>query len=387
MIEVEITNYESITHTKLQIEGFTTLVGRNYLGKSSVLRAINAALTNKEGTDFISWGKNFCEVHLKFPHIDILWHKEDGNNFYKIDGKEYTKIGRGNPPQEILNAGFRPISVGDLKINLNYAIQFFPLFLVNKRDSKSADVLTSVYGLDKIYTAIDLCHKDQRYNMDLLRVREKDLKIVEDGMEKFSSFPDIITKLPDIKKKKIELCKDENEIKIIRQWVSSVRSLAIRTKRLRAVVDVKIPESDMISENIIEYGRLYQYNSKLNRLSIFLKKVKPIHDLSMPIEIESTISNIFSEYQQLVKWQATYTNLSEEAKRLKKVRSIALPSPASINIEDLHKLQNLFERVNKLSTEVRGIKSTIDDVTKEMGEVSKEMDSFDLCPLCGAKRE
>ena len=159
MIEIEITNYESIDHTKIVVDGLTTIVGRNYLGKSSILRAINAALTNKDGTDFISWGKTFCEVHIKFPDLDILWHKENGKNYYKINGKEYTKIGRGDPPKEILDAGFKPLEIGDKKINLNYAVQFFPLFLVDKKDSKSADILTSVYGLDCIYKAIDLCNK------------------------------------------------------------------------------------------------------------------------------------------------------------------------------------------------------------------------------------
>ena len=123
MIEVEITNYQSISYLKFEIEGFTTLIGRNYSGKSATLRAINSALTNQQGTDFIKWGEQFCEVKIKMPGLFILWHKEDGNNFYKINNKKYTKIGRSDPPSEIIEAGFKPIVIGSNKINLNYSVQ------------------------------------------------------------------------------------------------------------------------------------------------------------------------------------------------------------------------------------------------------------------------
>jgi len=56
LIRVEITNYESIDHAVIEIDGFTTVVGPNYSGKSAAMRAINAALVNQQGTEFIRWG-------------------------------------------------------------------------------------------------------------------------------------------------------------------------------------------------------------------------------------------------------------------------------------------------------------------------------------------
>lgn len=385
MFEVEITNYESITHTKLKVEGFTTLIGRNFLGKSSVLRAINAALTNKEGTEFISWGKTFCEVHLIFPELDILWHKEDGNNYYIINGKEYNKIGRGDPPKEILDAGFRPLIVGDQKMYLNYAVQFFPLFLVNKRDSKSADILTSVYGLDRIYKAIDLCNKDQRANSDLLRLREKDLAMVEKGLEKFKPFPDIVAKLPEIKKKRKELGEKEDEIKKIQQWDASVKSLASAMRKLKPVSDVIIPDNAQIVKNITEYENVVNYNIQLTWLMDFLKKTKPVLTIVIPDKNIPEIKNLFSEYQKLLIWSSNYKKLSEEVSRLENVKDVKIPT-SDIDVEGIPKLQSMYDRVKALTTEVKGYMASISSITTEIESIQKELDSFDICPLCGAKR-
>lgn len=385
MVEVEITNYESIAHTKVVIDGFTTLIGRNYLGKSAVLRAINAALTNKDGTEFIRWGERYCEVRIKFSDLDILWHKEDGNNFYKINGKEYTKIGRGSPPQEILDLGFRPIVVGDEKINLNYAVQFFPLFLVNKRDSKSADILTSVYGLDRIYKAIDLCNKEQRANADILRIREKDLKLVEEGLLKFSTFPEVISKIPDIKIRKKQLEANESEILKIRGWVLSMRDLAIHTKRLKGVSDVVIPESDAISSSINEYRILIRYVIDVNQLSSFVKRVEPIHGVNIPEDKVSDIKNMFSEYQKLLIWNNQYNKLSKDIDRLKLVNEIQLPV-SSVPVEDLPKLESMRDRLGLYATDYKRCESDIKNINLEIEEIEKELESFDICPLCGAKR-
>lgn len=386
MIEVEITNYESIAHTKIQIDGFTTLIGRNYLGKSSVLRAINAALTNKEGTDFISWGKNFCEVHLKFPDLDILWHKEEGNNFYNINGKEYTKIGRGDPPSEILDAGFKPITVGGQNINLNYAVQFFPLFLVNKRDSKSADILTSVYGLDRIYKAIDLCNKEQRANKDLLKFREKDLQQINNDLGRFDKFPDILAQIPEIKKKRKELGEQESEVVRIKGWVDSIKNLANDTKRLKKISDVEIPFTVPIQKDITEHRLLTNYKKNLEYLSSFIKRVGPVNDITIPEEHTETIKALFSEYQKCVIWSNKYKKLSDEIARLEKAKEIKIPS-ISVDIEDVPRLKGLLSQVKSLSSEIKTLQANLNNINEEMKSNEEELNSFDFCPLCGAKRE
>lgn len=428
MIEVEITNYESITHTKLKVEGFTTIIGRNYLGKSAVLRAINAALTNKEGTEFISWGQTFCEVRIKTADLDILWHKEEGNNFYTINGNTYSKIGKGEPPSEILDAGFKPIEVGDQKINLNYAVQFFPLFLVNKRDSKSADLLTSVYGLDRIYKAIDLCNKDQRATNDMLRIREKDLKIVEEGLKKFDTFPSIMDKLPELKKKRKEISEEEQKIETIKLKLESLKDLVKSTNQLKGITSIVLPLPGAIKDNIDQYQKLSDFQEDLNQYLTILKKLKPVQDISLPDNSVPEIKELFSEvqkvliwdnsfgklseevnrltkiqevispdryiseikdslaeYQKLLIWSSSLKKLSEEIKKLEKVKELELPK-SDIEIEGIPALQQMFENAKTLAQTIQGLKIEIENIGKDIIAMETELKSYDVCPLCGAKR-
>ena len=46
--KLEINNFRGISHAKIDIENFTTLVGPNNIGKSTILNAIHLVLDNKK---------------------------------------------------------------------------------------------------------------------------------------------------------------------------------------------------------------------------------------------------------------------------------------------------------------------------------------------------
>ena len=326
MIDVEITNYQSIAHAKFVIDGFTTIVGRNYLGKSAVLRAVNAALTNQHGTDFIRWGQTFCEVRIKTGDLDILWHKEDNNNFYKINGKDpLTKINKSEPPKEIVEAGFKQLKVGDQKINLNYANQFNELFLVDKMDSKGADLLTSVYGLDRLYKAIDLCSKEQRDNRDELKLREKDLEIVNRDLERFRDFDKIKESADAVQGTKKSIDRSEKDLADLKDKYVKIHELATVCKRLASVKDISVPDSGQIQDGISVYHRLVQYSDSVAALTGATDRLHPILKTEVPVSGE--ISTAIEDYQKLVVLYDKYQALSKEIARLSKIEEISIPEP------------------------------------------------------------
>ena len=109
MVRVKINNFQSISSASFDIEGFTVIVGKNNRGKSAVIRAIDAALSNKTGGGLIKWDKPHASVELtvkdsNHKDMNVLWEKGD-TTVYKIDGKSYEKLNRAIPPP-ILEAGF-----------------------------------------------------------------------------------------------------------------------------------------------------------------------------------------------------------------------------------------------------------------------------------------
>jgi len=387
MIEVEVTNYQSIAHAKFVIDGFTTLVGRNSLGKSAALRAVNAALTNQQGTDFIRWGQKFCEVRIKTGDLKILWHKEDNNNFYQInDGEPQTKIGRDEPPKEILAAGFKQIKTSGRKINLNYADQFNPLFLVDTMDSKGADLLTSVYGLDRLYKAIDLCSKEQRDNRDELRLREKDLSIVNMDLERFEGFDRVKESASVLQDAKKFLDKAELELEDLRKKYSQAQELATVCKRMAPIKEVSIPDSSGVQEGVAVYQRLQQYRYSVDTLTVVVSKLQGSLALVLPVESSVNITSAIDEYTELRSLHAKYLVLSKEVENFSRVDSIQIPVP-EVDVESVSKLRTTYNEAMRQKKELLGLDEDLKKVSAEFEQAQTALDSFEICPLCGNSRK
>lgn len=384
MIEVEITNYQSIAHAKFVIDGFTTVVGRNYLGKSATLRAVNAALTNQQGTDFIRWGERFCEVRIKTGDIDILWHKEENNNFYRINGKEpLTKVGKSEPPKEIVDAGFKQLKVGDHKINLNYAAQFNELFLVDKMDSKGADLLTSVYGLDRLYKAIDLCSREQRDNRDESRLREKDLEVVNRDLDRFSGFDQIKIATDTLQITKSTLDKTERDLDDLKIKYVKAQELATACKRLATVKEVTVPDSAQIQDGVSVYCKLLQYASSVTTLTSVTDKLKPVFEIAVPVP--GTISTSIDEYTRLKTLYARYQVLQGEVDRLSKIESVSIPVP-DVDVDTITKLRGMYDEAMRHKRELLGLDKELKELTTTVEDVNKLLAKYDVCPLCGKAR-
>lgn len=178
--EVEIFNYKTIKHVKFAIDGYTILLGKNYIGKSALITAVVAALTNKAGDSFIRHGEKYAEVRITHGKHQVIWHKEAKNSYYLIsDGtntREYKKIGKSDIPQEIKDMGFGPIEVGGKKNLLWYARQLEVLFLIDKpKQGATTDLIASVTNLDTVYKAVDLAKKDLKGAKSSLKIRQADL--------------------------------------------------------------------------------------------------------------------------------------------------------------------------------------------------------------------
>jgi hypothetical protein len=386
MIHVEITNFQSIKHLKFDFDGFTTIIGRNYIGKSATLRAINAALTNQQGMSFIRWGEKFCEVRIKTDTIDILWHKEANNNFYKINNEDpYTKVGNLPPPKPILDAGFGVLSVAGEKTNLFYAEQFQPLFLIDRRDTKSADLLISIYGLDKLYKAMDLCARDQRKNTDVLKLRKIDLEQSEKSLKRFSEFDKVKEDLNKIGIFKENLITKQNDTIKLKDWLSRVVALTKGIKRLRPARNVEIPTCDKIDKISSELETLKRYSKTVEILKKDIIRLRGIRNIEIPEEKAKALETKTKDLEKIDLYKTKFESLSKEVKTLGKARDIKVPGVSDKKMKDLEQIKNWSQNLMTLVTGVKGLRASIQDNNKDLEKVNKELSLYDVCPACGSK--
>jgi hypothetical protein len=386
MFEVDITNFQSIKNLSLKFEGFTTIVGRNFIGKSASLRAINAALTNQQGTDFIRWGEKFCEVKIKTTDIELLWHKESGNNFYKINNEDvYDKVGNQPPPKPLIDAGFGLLNVGKEKINLFYAEQFFPLFLVDRLDTKSADLLISIYGLDKLYKAIDLCARDQRENSNLCKLRKNDFDQAEKDLERFEDFDKVKIVAKSLDDEKIKLNKKYDDIFGLKSWFYIYEKNTEEIKRFKPVKSIEIPSYISIEKNIVECDKIKNFLSDIQDIKKDFLRLREVNSIIISEKETSEIESKLSEIKNLRNFQSRYDSLATSVNVLKNIKDIKIPEVPDTKIEFINNLKFLYDKTADLVTDVNKTRSSIKIAGEELIKVDKELSIYDRCPACGSK--
>jgi len=389
MIEVEITNYESIGHIKFSFDGFCTVTGRNFIGKSALLRAINAALTNQKGEQFIKWGETFCEVRIKSENMDLLWHKESGNNFYEINGIKQKKVGKDSQPQQIIDSGFGVITTNaDDEVNLHYCEQYNPLFLVDKRDSKAADLLISMYGLDKLYKALEFCNRDQRKNRDILKTRKEDLVVAKRDFDRFVGFEDILSEKGSIVKKRDDIKSQESTIEHLKVINSSISTVEKEINRLSEVSQIKIPSGKEIEESIITLSRMNNLRSQLTVVAQDMKRLESYKDILIPSEMSQELSDKINDVEKLKSVNNRYCSLYLEVENMERILAdFILPKTPTIDFDTVDTLRRIYQDLQVTSKEATDLKTALATVTKEMETTQQELDKFEACPVCGASLE
>jgi len=159
---IVVDNFQSIKHADLQVGKLTVLVGPGRSGKSAVIRAIQSALLNATGEDFIRFGEKKCSVSLTFDDgTEITWTKERGTSAtYSLKGKEFTKTGQ-QVPEEI--AAY--LGIGEIDVEQNFSLvpqlkdQFAPVFVLGESGSRQARILGKLTKLDAVVTAQMECRK------------------------------------------------------------------------------------------------------------------------------------------------------------------------------------------------------------------------------------
>lgn len=198
-VEVEVKGFQSIEHVKVTLDGLTVLVGRSNLGKSALVRAVSALLTNPTGSDFVrhtpachraTGGKTckcFAQVTLRLSGHEITWQKGDSTHRYTVDGGLYDKVERG-APSFLQPLGLHPFAFGDDEAHLQVADQWQPLCLLDRKGSEVAEAVSGLGNLDRIHDALRRSESDKKQAASTRKVRESDLIASTQALTLFDGF-------------------------------------------------------------------------------------------------------------------------------------------------------------------------------------------------------
>lgn len=210
-------NVQGIKHAEIEVEGFTTVVGKSSIGKTSMLRGIEGGLVNAEGGDsLLRDGETSYRIEAIDDDFHIIRNKgKSGSklNDYTINGDYKDKVGV-NAPEEIRALGFWDIELQSgkskqqgpaNKLSVQFASQAGgDIFLINESSAVLAEVFSKLSKLEVWLKAVKNCEKDLKSaNQDIAantkNVERLGLKIAKfEGLDELSEKLD---KLTEIEKK------------------------------------------------------------------------------------------------------------------------------------------------------------------------------------------
>lgn len=392
MTEITIKNFQSIASAKFTVDGFTLIIGKNNIGKSALIRAINAALTNQSGDDFIREGHKTAEVRLVNDKLDVHW-KKGTKTSYKVNGETFTALNR-SVPAPILEAGFRDIEAGDTKINPLYAPQFEqkgngPVFLLNRPGSQITDILSEVYDINVISKADELCQKEIRSVKSLLKTRVKDQEYLTGDLEKFKDFEKIKEDMEKVRQLEEKCASLRKETETLATMITDMEHLKKSVTQLRKASEAQIPDPSDAQTLMEEHKWLEQTALSLNVLSKRVKELKTVSQVDIPDESghEEEIESI--EYLRdagtRLKTQATTVKSLKELSRHLDAVSDMIPKMDSIQdgIKDMTWVRDNHGSMTVMATTIKSLKKELDLTNDSLKQAEEEHATYQVCPACG----
>jgi len=442
MTEVSIKNFQSIKSIDFKVDGFTVIIGKNNIGKSAVIRAIDSALTNQVGSEFIRLGEKKTTVQLKHGDLAIKWEKGASATYEikKGDGErqDFSKLS-GAVPKPILEAGFDGMEIEGKKTYPLIAHQFEPLFLLNRRGSVVTEVLANLYDLDTLSVADDLCQKELKSNKSQLKIREGDLKNLQESLAKYADFEELKKEVAALVIKEDEYKRLQADVFQLIDFEEQSQSLQASVGALQSVQDITIPDPKFCAEAMAlvywlaiqeeEYvkldrsvkslaglGSIYipdpqacatiiqeidwlqTQEKELDKIKADLFKINSrlptvTHDLSVMGELCTLAIKFQEELDEIKRWESEYGNLSKAIRQTENIL-------ADTSIEDLSKQSALIEtgivelsELGALEKDFTGAAKKAKATRTELGTIEKEytticleLAEIKICPLCEKPR-
>lgn len=373
MIErVHINGFQSLADVELPLGGFTVIQGRSNSGKSAVIRALRAVVTNAgnlRGTNgsFIHQGSKECSVKVVRQDGTLVWTKSPTKTTYDLNGKTFqTGVEVPEEVADFLKLGDIVVDEANaLKVNVNFqggargTGQFEPPFLVvDRAGSYLAKVFSLLTSANILYAAQAVAKKESRANAGKL----KTLREVHET--------------------------EQARLATLQAEYAPLHAAAERAVSLQSQLQTVTAERD----------RLSQLQNDLSRVDTELALVN--QELARAdVDLTARVTALDGQLSQLASYQAwhqAFIGLDQELAALDASGLVPLPDAAH---EQLAEVESLMAQVVNLSTWHTTIQQSdsqlflIDHEIEQAeeaaqaarAELTQVIHDIGVCPTCNAK--
>jgi len=393
MIRIEIRNFQSVEHAVITVRGFTALVGRSNIGKSAVIRAVEAALSGASGTSFVRHGpkcarrlkdiktcKCYASVHIVGGGMDLLWEKGDGVNRYRYNGKDYDAIARGFP--EFLKPDFTPVKVGDKQVQLQIATQWEPIFLLNTSGGTVADVLSDVARLDRINMAMRLSEKDRKAAMATLKVRGEDTIRLKDSLAGYDGLDDVVRRARNTASRLKEIEGYDARVRTLEGFIMSSAVLGVRIRNLEGITQITVPALEPLLAQTKSLSQLAVFRASYESKATIIAALEPVEHLQPPAP--KPVQQAQTYFENTSGWLTKVRALKVVLEGWAVVQTTVVPDAMRLTLaqEAASKAAALATRQAAVQASLTALEQQYEAVLLEERGVQEEVRQLGACPSC-----
>lgn len=360
-MKVKIKNYQAIKDAELQFEpGITVIVGNSNNGKSSIIRAIEAAINNKGGNSFINYDATECSVEIEDLNNKVIWvkSKRAGKSSYELNGTELNKIGQKQLDEvgELLN--MPEIIINNDKIRLNFWKQMDFPFLVGKTPYQLFDFISR--------------SKEQELMSSFQTIKEDQLKINNKEINTLHSNIDLRTN---------DIEETEEELRNLEKFNSIDVAKFEALINMHNKLDTDISRYYTLNNNIDESMKVLKASKELeHNLSEQLSKAETIIGVYTDLADKFAKLNILNNYITSGKKQLAETKIDKIETKINELEPL-VRDYTKINVV-IDKYTNAYTNLTLTTNNI--IKSNKEKETnlKLIEDIEKELSEFKVCPMC-----
>lgn len=187
---VEVHNFQSLYHIKLDLSRLTVIVGPSSSGKSAFTRALRTLTSNRRGNEFISHGERTASISATTERgiVTLTRGKGVSDNAYVVIPAEdpskqrtYTKLGGETPPEVSQFLGI------EQRDPINYASQFDKPYLLDDTAGEVARILGALTNVNVIFEGARESNRRKLQHATTLRTRAEDLESVKERVPAYRS--------------------------------------------------------------------------------------------------------------------------------------------------------------------------------------------------------
>lgn len=379
MLQFIIKDFQSIKEAKIEVDGFTLLLGQSNQGKSACLRAFIAAVTNRFKTNQVRSGESCATIKVKYsdsPDVLVVQRSAlGGSPKMKLGSLEFSKLSRTVPSEVAALNNFGTLKVGEDGYSLNFHEQFQKPLLLEYSQKKVMEILSASKGLDDLNIVKECLAQKRAENRGalnsvdaILNENNAKLSLIKFNLDSLKPFIDSLLPLYTSYQHLLSNISSVDNLYSLFQELSSLESRIGKISRLLSLLsEFNSVRTSLVSACAL-FDLLISQHSRLAKISIYHKFCEE-YDSSVYQSLY--LSNSLLTYQSSLKSLIdTYQSLQSRISILSKI--VELKKSLSLSNTMLLYLQSYYS----LSSQRLFMSNRIDELNKFLVE--------HVCPVCGS---